>query len=148
MQGRNFFAGNCETGQLTDRGWLQLRGLGEMYRTVYGEQYGLIGNSFDPSSQYFRTDADDRNVASMDGLLAGLFPANTTAGSANWAAWNIDTMDSAYDDISPNPKLCPIFKSYTQNFTETTAYQAHEEEYSVRLYEQIFEAIGVPIDGV
>ena len=84
----------------------------------------------------------------MDGLLAGLFPANSTMGSADWEAWDIDTMDSIYDDISPNTKLCPVFKTYTQNFTETTAYQEHVQEYSLRLYEELSEALGVPINGV
>ena len=60
MGGRNYYKGDCQTGQLTDRGYLQELAVGEMYRSVYVNAQKFLPTSFDPSVTYFRSDQSDR----------------------------------------------------------------------------------------
>lgn len=63
MQGRNYYPGNCETGQLTNKGFQQEQDTGRMYRELYVDNYGLLPSTFDPSTTYIRADSEDRYVA-------------------------------------------------------------------------------------
>lgn len=85
----------------------------------------------------------NRCVQSLEALFSGLY--GPEAHSA-WNVYNIDTMDSAYDDIAPNSQLCPLYGEYVDEYMETPAYQAHYNTYTVKLYQQMSDAFGFPIE--
>ena len=61
LPNRNYFAGNCETGQLTNKGFEQEYMTGVMYRERYVVN-GFLPPNYDSSLIYLRSDEADRLI--------------------------------------------------------------------------------------
>ena len=85
-----------------------------------------------------------RCVQSLEALFSGLYGRETQTA---WSVYDIDTMDSAYDDIAPNSQLCPLYGTYLDEYMETPAYQQHYNTYTTKLYQQLGDALGFPIEN-
>jgi acid phosphatase len=145
MQGRNYYAGNCETGQLTNKGWTQEQDTGAMYRRVYVES-GFLPSSFDPSITYMRSDQDDRCVQSLQTMLEGFFPSS--ASSPQLDIFDINTLDKYYDNISPNSNVCPILKQYYNEAFLTPEWITHNDKFTLPLFAKLTKALGYPVTSI
>lgn len=144
MDNRNYYAGSCETGQLTNRGYVQEYEVGKMYKKLYVDS-GFIPETFNPKDVYLRSDEGDRCVQSLETMLQGMFP--TQATSKDYVIYDINTMDSYYDNIVPNWNICPIYESYIRDAFLTPQYQQFYNERVVPLYANLSIALGYDVDS-
>lgn len=143
LNNRNYYAGTCETGQLTNRGFIQEFRVGQMYRDVYINS-GFLSPNIEMNTTYLRSDEADRCIQSLEVLLEGMYPQ---VSSPEPVIYNIYTMDSYYDNITPNSNICPMFATYKAAALQTPSYQTFFENQVVPLYSNLTEVLGFNVDS-
>ncbi|KAG0079376.1 Acid phosphatase-like protein 2 [Linnemannia elongata] len=74
-----YWPGNCEVGQLTNRGAAQTRQVGQDLRRVYVDQLGFLSSRLDTEDVYVRNTYMTRTKMTAENFLNGLYPLNTRA---------------------------------------------------------------------
>eukprot|EP01132_Coremiostelium_polycephalum_P000787 gene787-978_t len=144
LPGRNYFPGNCSTGQLTSVGYEQHLALGQMLRTLYVDKYQLLSPTLDLSEIYVRSTDVPRTVQSAQGHINGLYPPETNGGVSAITVMNIFTMDSYFENMYPNPALCPELGLLMTNATKSPTYINFQNQ-NQQLQTQIMQALGVSV---
>ncbi len=122
MRGRNLLLGNCEMGQLTDRGAQEHQELGTNLRSLYVKSLGFLPSRADWNDMHLRSTDFQRTLLSAFNLLQGLYPADEKP-----LALNIDTADQASDNAWPNTISCPALQ---QVFTKVQQSATYNDYYS------------------
>eukprot|EP00698_Gefionella_okellyi_P011067 TRINITY_DN2901_c0_g1_i2.p1 TRINITY_DN2901_c0_g1~~TRINITY_DN2901_c0_g1_i2.p1 ORF type:complete len:401 (+),score=35.68 TRINITY_DN2901_c0_g1_i2:76-1278(+) len=73
---RKPFRGNCEVGQLTKLGELQMEEIGRRYRDHYITKLGFLPESYQPNLVYVRATHVVRALISAQKLMEGMYPYN------------------------------------------------------------------------
>jgi len=96
---QQFWAGNCEEGQLTAGGFHDSKVHGKDLWDVYHHRLGFL-RTVDPSEIGVRTTYVDRTKHVASGVLAGMDPSTTTR------PWPVHAQPQRIDSLAPNYK-CP-----------------------------------------
>eukprot|EP00013_Stygamoeba_regulata_P025974 CAMPEP_0177648694 /NCGR_PEP_ID=MMETSP0447-20121125/10964_1 /TAXON_ID=0 /ORGANISM="Stygamoeba regulata, Strain BSH-02190019" /LENGTH=449 /DNA_ID=CAMNT_0019151351 /DNA_START=294 /DNA_END=1643 /DNA_ORIENTATION=+ len=107
LPGRELLPGNCLFGQLTTRGAQQHRRLGEHYRSLYVDKYGLLPPQLDARLLYVRSTDVSRTLQSAQENLLGLYPVTPASTPGLIRYVDLHTMDDNMDNMTPNSNLCP-----------------------------------------
>jgi len=138
MPNREYLPGNCSTGQLTSIGYAQHMQLGQTLHDLYVEKYELLSPQLNPSELYFRSTDVPRTLQSAQGHIQGLYPAATNPAGI----LNLNTMDSYFENMIPNTKLCPALGVLMQNTTTTPEYIQWENS-NAQLKQQVMDILGI-----
>jgi len=116
MPGRNALAGSCRLGQLTPKGYHQLRSHGRMLKKAYKL---LLPTKFSGHEKDFvlRSDDEPRTIMSGQALFNGMYP------TAKEAEWNV--MDRVRDNLFPNFHVCPKLNEAVKKAKSTKEYREH-----------------------
>jgi len=145
LPNREYFPGNCMTGQLTSKGLLQEQHNGQIFRQAYIENQPLLSPTITPSELYLRTDDCPRTIASLQGVIDGLYPVNDTILETN--VINFNTMDFIMDDILPNANLCPNLGYYTNLAENSIGWTNHIKSVTTPLLQELETITGItPIE--
>eukprot|EP00727_Mastigamoeba_balamuthi_P001487 m51a1_g11335 hypothetical protein (395) ;mRNA; r:144977-146729 len=113
--------GNCTPGQLTLKGAMQARAVGQRMRQIYVETYGLLPRQFDPSLVYVRSTDIWRTKQTAMGHMNGLYPPETvrrgTVLRLNTAPTNIET-------LFPNSDACPMLGRLNSKVRESQEWKS------------------------
>eukprot|EP00727_Mastigamoeba_balamuthi_P001485 m51a1_g11333 hypothetical protein (393) ;mRNA; r:140372-142145 len=96
--------GNCTPGQLTLKGAMQARAVGQRMRQIYVETYGLLPRQFDPSLVYVRSTEVWRVKQTAMGHMNGLYPPHTVHRRS---VLDLNTAPKDIETLQPNPDACP-----------------------------------------
>jgi hypothetical protein len=138
------FLGNCETGQLTDKGYQQHYANGQDFRQAYITDTPLLSKKLTPSEVFLRSDYMDRTVQSAQAMFDGLYPADQqSCGSTNII--DIMTKDMDLDDINPNSLLCPELAAQQEAAYTSPEFQKLNETKLVPLVAELSNLLGFPV---
>jgi len=135
--------GNCNLGQLTDRGYTQHLSLGTNLRNLYVNTYQFLNPDLDQSEVALRSTDIPRTLQSAQANLMGLYPPGTPEGGV--PVVDIFTMDTKTEYIYPNDDLCPRGRQLLQTIMESPEVKEYEKSKRPVL-EQIANALGVKVD--
>jgi len=137
MPNREYLPGNCSVGQLTSLGFSQHLQLGQAFQSLYIEKYGLLSSTLNPNEMYFRSTDVPRTLQSAQAQITALYPSASNPGIIN-----LNTMDSYFEDMSPNTKLCPELGILLQNTTTTPEYVQWVNQ-NAQFKQQLMSILGV-----
>lgn len=86
-----------------------------------------------------------RCILSLEAMLEGFYPSVAT--TPKYDIIDITTMDSYYDNISPNPNICPILNQYLDGSRNTPEYIQHQQKVTQPIYEALTQALGFTVDS-
>jgi len=141
MPGRNDINGDCGLGHLTFKGYKQQLVNGQNLHTVYVET-GFLSPNYSSHEVFFRTDDMSRTRQSAQALALGLFPLSSPSSGKSQVV-DINVMDKDYDDIEPNPRLCPKLEQYQREFIESDMWQKHYNKITKPLLIEVQQALGL-----
>ncbi|KAN0041333.1 hypothetical protein ACTFIV_003871 [Dictyostelium citrinum] len=147
MPNREYFPGNCSDGQLTSLGFQQHLQLGQSLRQLYVDKYELLPSelSVDAASTIWVRSTDvPRTIQSVQGHLTALFPPTTVASGSGIPIININTMDSYYENMTPNPVLCPELATLIANTTTTPEWEEFVRN-TTQLRNDVMETLGISV---
>jgi len=145
---REVLPGNCMFGQLTKKGYRQHLELGAQLRKLYVEKYGLLGPKLNVSEIWIRSTDVPRTLQSAQGLLQGLYPTSKH-GDGSIPVVQINTLDSALEDLYVNENLCNGLYAIEGQMYNTSAWINYHNQYN-SLNQQlqiIFNSTNLPIWG-
>ncbi|KAJ1921728.1 hypothetical protein H4219_000461 [Mycoemilia scoparia] len=97
------YGGNCESGQLTDKGKEMHRDLGSRLRNIYVDELNFLPKDFTVNSIYLRSTSTWRTKQSAQSLLGGLYP------EGHWPSHSyiqLHTLPDLEENMKPNRKSC------------------------------------------
>ena len=114
------YPGNCHKGELTREGQRQARSFGRYLRQRYGEQFDCLPDEYTENSVYGRTTNYSRTIATLQGVLTGLFPGSAAAASSSSSSASassssisipVYTTEEMDEVLFGNPESCRRLKS-------------------------------------
>ncbi|EGC38841.1 hypothetical protein DICPUDRAFT_96769 [Dictyostelium purpureum] len=145
MPNREYFPGNCSDGQLTSLGYSQHIQLGQALRELYVDKYQLLPTQLtDSNTIWVRSTDVPRTIQSAQAHLTALFPPAPVSNGEGIAVININTMDSYYENMTPNSVLCPELAILLANATSTPEYQEWVKN-TTELKQQIMQALDISV---
>ncbi|KAH7046316.1 histidine phosphatase superfamily [Linnemannia elongata] len=112
-----YWPGNCEVGQLTNRGAAQTRQVGQDLRRVYVDQLGFLSSRLDTEDVYVRNTYMTRTKMTAENFLNGLYPLNTRAKDD---VITLNTYPSQIETLALNTVVCPNLTALYSLFKATT----------------------------
>src|SRR5690349_16498910 len=112
-----YWPGNCEVGQLTNRGTAQTRQVGQDLRRVYVDQLGFLSSRLDTEDVYVRNTYMTRTKMTAENFLNGLYPLNTRAKDD---VITLNTYPSQIETLALNTVVCPNLTALYSLFKATT----------------------------
>ncbi|XP_074614562.1 counting factor 60-like [Acropora palmata] len=140
MPGRNVMKGDCGLGHLTFKGYKQELTNGENLRRAYVDT-GFLTN-YSVSEVFLRSDDMSRTRQSAQALALGLFPPPAPS-SDKAQIFDIHVMDINYDDMEPNPTLCPKLGQYQRECYNTDSWKKHYQQFTAPLLAEVQTALGL-----
>eukprot|EP01133_Synstelium_polycarpum_P003485 gene3485-3980_t len=122
LPNRNYWPGNCSDGQLTQLGFEQHLQVGSVFRELYVNKYQLLSPTLDLSEIWVRSTDVPRTLQSAQAEITAMYPPSAAGGASSIDVVEIHTMDSYYENMSPNTDLCPALNNLYQNITTEQAY--------------------------
>lgn len=140
MPGRNVMNGDCGLGHLTFVGYKQQLLNGQNLQKAYVD-IGFLSN-YSHTDVFLRSDDMSRTRQSAQALGLGLFPPpSPSSGKAQVV--DIHVMDQEFDDMQPNPTLCPKLGQYAREFDASPEWKKHYSEYTAPLLADVEGALGL-----
>ncbi|KAG0375254.1 Acid phosphatase-like protein 2 [Mortierella sp. AD032] len=115
-----YWSGNCEVGQLTNKGSLQTRQVGQKLRAIYVDQLKFLPKRLDPKELYVRNTYIWRTRMSAENFLDGLYPANTR--DPRNSVITLNTYPQSIETLILNPAACPKLGMLYQSFFKSATY--------------------------
>jgi Histidine phosphatase superfamily (branch 2) len=146
----NILNGTCQVAQLLRKGYDQHLWNGRMLRSTYvndvqeengtasaapGATVQFLPANLDPTRHiHFRSDDEQRTIASGQALLLGLLGADRGSASAGASAIRIPvhTADKARDVISANDDLCEKLKDLEDKAYDSKDYKHLQKDYDLK----------------
>ncbi|KAG0301713.1 hypothetical protein BGZ97_002654 [Linnemannia gamsii] len=135
-----YWSGNCEVGQLTNKGSLQTRRVGEQLREIYVDQLHFLPKNLDPEELYVRNTYIWRTRTSAENFLNGFYPARTR-DSKN-SVITLNTYPQSIETLILNPTACPKLGLLYQSFFKTPTYTNHMKS-NYALMQKVNTILGV-----
>ncbi|XP_015750901.1 PREDICTED: counting factor 60-like [Acropora digitifera] len=83
-----------------------------------------------------------RTRQSAQALALGLFPPHAPS-SDKAQIFDIHVMDINYDDMEPNPTLCPKLGQYQRECYKTDSWKKHYQQFTAPLLAEVQTALGL-----
>ncbi|KAF9904481.1 hypothetical protein EC991_002641 [Linnemannia zychae] len=115
-----YWPGNCEIGQLTNKGSKQTRQVGQRLREIYVDLLKFLPKRLDPEELYLRNTYIWRTRMSAENFLDGLYPAHTRDSRNSMVTLN--TYPQSIETLILNPTACPKLGLLYQSFFKTPTY--------------------------
>lgn len=141
MPGRNDMKGDCGLGHLTFKGYKQEEVNGRNLRQVYVDT-GFLSLNYSSHEVFFRTDDMSRTRQSAQALALGMFPPSAPSSGKSQVV-DINVMDKDFDDMEPNPNLCPKLNQYQKEFFASESWKQHYNEKTEPLLAEVEKALGL-----
>lgn len=141
MPGRNDMKGDCGLGHLTFKGYKQEEVNGRNLRQVYVNT-GFLSPNYSSHEVFFRTDDMSRTRQSAQALALGMFPPSAPSSGKSQVV-DINVMDKDFDDMEPNPNLCPKLNQYQKEFFASESWKQHYNEKTEPLLAEVEKALGL-----
>jgi len=125
LPGRQVLKGNCNFGQLTSKGLEQHLRLGDSFRSLYVDQYGLLDPELNVSQIWVRSSDVPRTLDSTMAQLTGLFPPSAN-GDFDVDLININTMDTETENMWANFLFCPRLIEIEQSVFNSSEWIAEQ----------------------
>ncbi|KAF8948877.1 hypothetical protein BGZ47_001613 [Haplosporangium gracile] len=116
----SYWGGNCEVGQLTNKGSSQTRKVGQRLREIYIDQLHFLPKRLDPEELYVRNTYIWRTRTSAENFLDGFYPPHTR--DAKNAVITLNTYPQSIETLILNPTACPKLGLLYQSFFKTPTY--------------------------
>lgn len=113
MLNRNVIPGDCNLGQLTQKGLNQHIALGANLRKLYINTYKFLSPTLSATEVWLRSTDIYRTVQSAQGNMQGMFPAEDATGTI--PVVDLYTMDVNNENMFANGATCP---RYTQLYNQ------------------------------
>jgi len=142
--GTNVEAGNCDVGQLTQKGFFQEITNGKMLRNYYVDQLGFLPTSLteaDMNVIHVRSDDEPRTVLSAQGVILGLFPPSNNSQNL---IIDIHTRSAPLAVMETNPTLCPRLGQIHEEAVASPEWVAFWNKVATPLAQKISSILGVP----
>ncbi|KAF9904482.1 Acid phosphatase-like protein 2 [Linnemannia zychae] len=123
-----YWPGNCEVGQLTNRGAAQARQVGHDLRRVYVDQLGFLSSRLESDDIYVRNTYMTRTKMTAENFLNGLYPANTRHRDD---VITLNTYPSQIETLALNTVVCPKLTSLYSLFKATTYTDKVKANYAI-----------------
>lgn len=136
--GKSLFLGNCQFGQLVDKGHDALTRLGIYIRDTYINKMKLLPTKFNPSLMFFRSTFSLRTLHSMMALAKGIYP--------NITEITIHTGDKQYDPWRRTSSLCPRLAEVMEEITKSDEWKKANLDGNPDLTEKMKKIFGVKWD--
>jgi len=135
--------GNCNLGQLTEKGYNQHLTLGTNYRNLYVDTYGFLKEEMDATEVLLRSTDIPRTLQSAQANFWGLYPPDPPK-QGYVPVLNIFTMDAESEYVFPNDLLCPRAPLLYQQIMKSPEIIEYEKS-KQPLLAQIALALGVNV---
>lgn len=135
VHGKSIFLGNCQFGQLVDKGHDALTRLGAYIRDVYIDKLKLLPKKFNPKIMYFRSTYSLRTMHSMMALVKNLYP--------NLTEITIHTADKQYDPWRRTSSLCPRLEEVTESIQKSDEWKKENLDGDPELTSKMKRIFGV-----
>jgi len=142
--GENVLAGNCDVGQLTQKGFLQEVVNGKMLRNYYVNKLGFLPTQLTQDNLgliHVRSDDEGRTVLSAQGVLLGLFPPKNTSQNI---IVDIHTRSLPLALMETNPTVCPRLGQIYQQARNSSTFLQFSQDVMVPLAAEFAQLFGVP----
>jgi lysophosphatidic acid phosphatase type 6 len=136
LQVETVFNGGCHKGELTREGHIQARELGHWLRERYVDALDFLPQSYMDGLVYSRTTNYARTVATLQGVLTGLFP-NTRA------AIPVHTTEEMDEILFGNAKACQRLNSLIRGIAAKAKAEPLPEDVE-QLQQTVQAALGLP----
>ncbi|KAG0214052.1 Acid phosphatase-like protein 2 [Mortierella sp. GBA30] len=134
-----YWRGNCEVGQLTNRGSTQTRQVGQNLRAIYVNQLHFLPKTLDPEELYVRNTYVWRTKESAENFMGGLYPEKHRQSSA---VVTLNTYPQSIDTLFFNPTACPKLGQMNQAFQKTPTFAAYLKK-NHALMQKVNSVLGV-----
>ncbi|KAF9574313.1 Acid phosphatase-like protein 2 [Mortierella alpina] len=119
---QSYWRGNCEVGQLTDRGSTQTEKVGQTLRSIYVDQLKFLFKDLNPNDLYIRNTYIWRTKESAESFLQGFYPPNHRPSDA---VLTLNTYPQSIETLILNPTACPRLGQLYKAFFTTPTYTAY-----------------------
>ncbi|KAF9988216.1 Acid phosphatase-like protein 2 [Mortierella antarctica] len=118
----SYWRGNCEVGQLTNKGSSQTKQVGKHLRAIYVDQLQFLPRYLNPDDLYVRNTYISRTKASAVNFLTGLYPHHRRKGDAVVV---MNTYPEPIETLILNRSACPRLRQLYDAFVRTPTYTEH-----------------------
>ncbi|ORY06309.1 phosphoglycerate mutase-like protein [Basidiobolus meristosporus CBS 931.73] len=115
----SFWRGNCELGQLTNKGSAQTREVGVALRDIYINELGFLSKTLNPDDIYLRNTYVWRTRTSAENFLNGLYPPSHRRRDS---VVTLNTYPQSIETLTLNPTACPKLGVLFTGFFKTPTY--------------------------
>ncbi|KAK9765303.1 hypothetical protein K7432_006473 [Basidiobolus ranarum] len=115
----SFWKGNCELGQLTNKGSEQTRQVGAALRSIYVDELKFLSTTLNPDDLYLRNTYIWRTRESAENFLEGLYPPSYRHSNA---IVTLNTYPQIIETLILNPSACPKLGALFAGFYKTPTY--------------------------
>ncbi|KAF9576597.1 Acid phosphatase-like protein 2 [Mortierella alpina] len=137
---KSYWRGNCEVGQLTNRGSAQTKQVGKHLRAIYVDQLHFLPRDLNPDDLYVRNTYVWRTKESAANFLTGLYPPHRRGKTD--AVLTLNTYPEAIETLVLNRSACPRLKQLYEAFPKTPTYTEHMKHHQA-LLQKVNSVLGV-----
>jgi len=138
---RQIIPGDCNFGQLTQKGYDQHIALGAQLRALYVDHHKFLSSNLNTQEIYIRSTDIYRTIQSAQANFLGFFPSSG-AEQTEVPVVDMYTIDSQNENMYSNDGVCPRFSQLYDQVTSEPAYAKYEQS-KAALKQQIAQAFGV-----
>lgn len=136
---KSYWRGNCEVGQLTNRGSAQTEQVGQALRRIYVDQLKFLSKDLNPQELYIRNTYIWRTKESAERFLQGFYPHNHRPSDA---VLTLNTYPQSIETLILNPAACPRLGQLYKAFFKTPTYTAYYKR-NYALMQKVNSILGV-----
>ncbi|KAG0046317.1 Acid phosphatase-like protein 2 [Gryganskiella cystojenkinii] len=118
----SYWGGNCEIGQLTNRGSQQTVDVGTNLRSIYVDELKFLPSTLDADQIYARNTYVWRTKESAENFFAGFYPLKHRRHGVEGSVITLNTYPQSIETLTLNPTACPKLGLLYQNFFKTPTY--------------------------
>ncbi|KAF9962596.1 Acid phosphatase-like protein 2 [Mortierella alpina] len=136
---RSYWRGNCEVGQLTNRGSAQTQRVGQTLRSIYVNQLKFLAKVLNPKDLYIRNTYIWRTKESAESFLQGFYPHTYRHSDA---VLTLNTYPQSIETLILNPAACPRLGQLYKAFFKTPTYTSYFKR-NYALMQKVNSILGV-----
>eukprot|EP01114_Cavostelium_apophysatum_P014172 TRINITY_DN3607_c0_g1_i1.p1 TRINITY_DN3607_c0_g1~~TRINITY_DN3607_c0_g1_i1.p1 ORF type:complete len:435 (-),score=74.74 TRINITY_DN3607_c0_g1_i1:48-1274(-) len=125
LPNREILPGDCMYGQLTEKGLQQHLVMGAQLRALYVDKYQFLSPQLNLDEIWIRSTDVPRTVQSVMANLWTFYPPETRP-DGNITVIDINTMDNALEDMTPNTGICDRLNQLYNELQNSTEWRDHD----------------------
>ncbi|GJJ72955.1 hypothetical protein EMPS_05313 [Entomortierella parvispora] len=117
-----YWRGNCEVGQLTNKGSQQTKEVGQTLRAIYVDELKFLSSTLDPDDLYVRNTYVWRTKESAERFLDGFYPLKHRPHGVDASVITLNTYPQSIETLIMNPGACERLAILYEGFFKTPTY--------------------------